>query len=195
MWQGGSTYDGWAAGDPAGRRRGRPDRDTNLHIVSISSGAQMAFESNIATMIGNLTDDPELRFTPSGAAVANFTVASNRRYTDRSGNQQEETTFMRVNCWRDMAENVAESLHKGDRTIVIGRIRVRSYEDQSGQTKWITEIEADEVAPSLRWARASVNKSTGSSGAAVVAGPASATPAPPAPATKTSRSRPLVAAS
>ena len=123
----------------------------------------MAFESNIATMIGNLTDDPELRFTQGGAAVANFTVASNRRYTDRSGNQQEETTFMRVNCWRDMAENVAESLHKGDRIIVIGRIRVRSYEDQSGQTKWITEIEADEVAPSLRWARASISKSSGGS--------------------------------
>lgn len=123
----------------------------------------MAYESNIATMVGNLTDDPELRFTPSGAAVANFTVASNRRYTDRSGQQQEETTFMRVNCWRDMAENVAESLHKGDRAIVIGRIRVRSYDDQQGVTKWITEIEADEVAPSLRWARANVNKSSGSS--------------------------------
>lgn len=116
----------------------------------------MAYESNIATMVGNLTDDPELRFTQGGTAVANFTVASNRRYTDRSGQQQEETTFMRANCWRDMAENVAESLHKGDRIIVIGRIRVRNYEDQSGQTKWITEIEADEVAPSLRWARASV---------------------------------------
>lgn len=123
----------------------------------------MAYESNIATMIGNLTDDPELRFTQGGAAVANFTVASNRRYTDRSGGQQEETTFMRVNCWRDMAENVAESLHKGDRVIVIGRIRVRSYEDNTGQTKWITEIEADEVAPSLRWARASVQRSSGGS--------------------------------
>lgn len=141
----------------------------------------MAFESNIATMIGNLTDDPELRFTPSGAAVANFTVASNRRYTDRSGNQQEETTFMRVNCWRDMAENVAESLHKGDRIIVIGRIRVRSYEDQSGQTKWITEIEADEVAPSLRWARASVNKSSGSGGGGGGGGSSYASSGPPAP--------------
>jgi single-strand DNA-binding protein len=139
----------------------------------------MAFESNIATMIGNLTDDPELRFTPSGAAVANFTVASNRRYTDRSGNQQEETTFMRVNCWRDMAENVAESLHKGDRIIVIGRIRVRSYEDQSGQTKWITEIEADEVAPSLRWARASVNKSSGGGGGGGGGSYASSGPPPP----------------
>ncbi len=140
----------------------------------------MAFESNIATMIGNLTDDPELRFTPSGAAVANFTVASNRRYKDRSGNDQEETTFMRVNCWRDMAENVAESLHKGDRIIVIGRIRVRSYEDQSGQTKWITEIEADEVAPSLRWARASVNKATSSSGGGG-GGSSFGNSAPPAP--------------
>lgn len=137
----------------------------------------MAFESNIATMIGNLTDDPELRFTPSGAAVANFTVASNRRYTDRSGNQQEEATFMRVNCWRDMAENVAESLHKGDRIIVIGRIRVRSYEDQTGQTKWITEIEADEVAPSLRWAKATIDRN--SSGSGGPRGESSTTPAPP----------------
>lgn len=140
----------------------------------------MAYESNIATMVGNLTDDPELRFTPSGAAVANFTVASNRRYTNRAGEQQEETTFMRVNCWRDMAENVAESLHKGDRAIVIGRIRVRSYEDQSGQTKWITEIEADEVAPSLRWARASISKSSGgSSGGGGGGGGGSYSPPPP----------------
>ena len=86
---------------------------------------------------------------------------------------------MRVNCWRDMAENVAESLHKGDRAIVIGRIRVRSYEDQSGQTKWITEIEADEVAPSLRWARASVNKSSGSSGGGGGGGGGSYSPPPP----------------
>lgn len=74
----------------------------------------MAYESNYVTMIGNLTDDPELRFTQSGAAVCGLRIASNRRYTDRSGQQQEETTFMNVNVWRDMAENVAESLHKGD---------------------------------------------------------------------------------
>ena len=123
----------------------------------------MAFESNYVTMIGNLTDDPELRFTPSGAAVCNLRIASNRRYTDRSGQQQEETTFMNVNCWRDMAENVAESLKKGDRAIVIGRIRVRSYDAQDGQTKWVTEIEADEISPSLRWARATVTKSSGGS--------------------------------
>lgn len=123
----------------------------------------MAFESNIATMIGNLTDDPELRFTPGGSAVANFRIASNRRYTDKNGQQQEETTFMSVNCWRDMAENVAESLHKGDRVVVIGRIRVRSYDANDGSTRWVTEIEADEVSPSLRWARASITKSSGPS--------------------------------
>ncbi len=124
----------------------------------------MAFESNFITMVGNLTDDPELRFTPSGAAVCNFRIAVNRRYTDRSGNQQEETTFMGVNIWRDMAENVAESLHKGDRVVVIGRVKVRSYENREGQTVWVTEIEADEVSPSLRWARVTVEKTAGRGG-------------------------------
>ncbi|MDX1660108.1 MAG: single-stranded DNA-binding protein [Nitriliruptorales bacterium] len=123
----------------------------------------MAFESNICTMIGNLTDDPELRFTQSGVPVCNFRIASNRRYTDKSGQQQEETTFMNVNVWRDLAENVAETLRKGDRAVVIGRIKVRSYENREGQTVWVTEIEADEVAPSLRWARAQISKSSGSS--------------------------------
>ena len=126
----------------------------------------MAFESNYITFIGNLTDDPDLRFTPSGAAVCSFRVASNRRWTGRDGQQQEETTFLNANCWRDMAENVAESLSKGDRVIVIGRVKVRNYENREGQTVWVTEIEADEVAPSLRWARASVSKSSGSSGGA-----------------------------
>ncbi|MFA9431515.1 single-stranded DNA-binding protein [Egicoccus sp. AB-alg2] len=124
----------------------------------------MAFESNFITFIGNLTDDPELRFTGGGAAVSTLRVASNRRYTDRSGQQQEETTYLNVNCWRDLAENAAESLHKGDRVIVIGRVRVRSYENQQGQTVWVTEIEADEIAPSLRWARAQVSRTSGSGG-------------------------------
>ncbi len=137
----------------------------------------MAFESNIITFIGNLTDDPDLRFTQSGAPVASFRVASNRRYTDRSGNQQEETTFLNVNCWRDLAENAAESLSKGDRVVVIGRVRVRSYENREGQTVWTTEIEADEIAPSLRWARASVQRSSGPSAAAATGG--SASPPPP----------------
>lgn len=121
----------------------------------------MAYESNFITMVGNLTDDPELRFTPSGAAVCNIRVASNRRWTGRDGQTQEETTFMNVNAWRDLAENVAETLHKGDRVIVIGRIRVRSYENREGQTVWVTEIEADEIAPSLRWAKATVSKTSG----------------------------------
>jgi single-strand DNA-binding protein len=124
----------------------------------------VAFESNFITFIGNLTDDPELRFTGGGAPVATLRVASNRRYTDRSGNQQEETTFLNVNCWRDLAENSAESLSKGDRVVVIGRVRVRSYENREGQTVWTTEIEADEIAPSLRWARAKVARTSGSSG-------------------------------
>jgi single-strand DNA-binding protein len=112
----------------------------------------VAFESNFIT------------FTGGGAAVATLRVASNRRYNDRSGNQQEETTFLNVNCWRDLAENAAESLKKGDRVVVIGRVRVRSYENQQGQTVWVTEIEADEIAPSLRWARAEVSRTGGSSG-------------------------------
>jgi single-strand DNA-binding protein len=123
----------------------------------------VAFESNFITFIGNLTEDPELRFTGGGTAVATLRVASNRRFTDRSGQQQEETTFLNVNCWRDLAENSAESLSKGDRVIVIGRVRVRSYENQQGQTVWVTEIEADEIAPSLRWARAQVTRSSGGS--------------------------------
>lgn len=118
----------------------------------------MAYESNMISYVGNLTADPEMRFTSGGTAVCNFRVASNRRWTDRNGNQQEETTFLTVNCWRDMAENVAESLGKGDRVVVLGRIRTRSYENRDGQTVYVTEIEADEVAPSLRWARASIDK-------------------------------------
>ena len=144
----------------------------------------MAFESNYVTMIGNLTDDPELRFTPNGAAVCNFRIASNRRYNDRQGQQQEETTFMAVNVWRDLAQNVAESLKKGDRAIVIGRIKVRSYEANDGSgTRWATEIEADEVSPPLRWARATVSKTsgnTGGGGGGGGMGGGSNTPPPPA---------------
>ncbi|MDX1510142.1 MAG: single-stranded DNA-binding protein [Nitriliruptorales bacterium] len=122
----------------------------------------MAFESNFMTIIGNLTDDPELRFTGSGVPVVGLTVAWNRKWTGRDGREGEETVFMDVNAWRDMAENVAESLHKGDRVVVIGRIKKRSYEAQDGSTRWVTEIEADEICPSLRWARATVSKTSGS---------------------------------
>jgi single-strand DNA-binding protein len=143
---------------------------------ALREGAHVAFESNFITFIGNLTDDPELRFTQNGAAVATLRVASNRRFNDRSGNQQEETTYLNVNCWRELAENAAESLSKGDRVIVIGRVRVRSYENREGQTVWTTEIEADEIAPSLRWARAEVNRVSGSGG-----GGAQSTAAAPPP--------------
>lgn len=119
----------------------------------------MAFESNYVTMIGNLTDDPDLRFTGGGSPVCNLRIASNRRYTGRDGNQQEETTFMSVVAWGELGENVARSLRKGDRAIVIGRIQVRSYDDREGQTRWVTEINADEVAPSLRWATARAERS------------------------------------
>ena len=123
----------------------------------------MAYESNFITFIGNLTEDPELRFTGGGTPVVSLRVASNRRWTGRDGQQQEETTFMNVTAWRDLAENAGESLHKGDRVLVIGRVKVRSYENQQGQTVWVTEIEADEIAPSLRWARAQVSRTSGSS--------------------------------
>jgi single-strand DNA-binding protein len=123
----------------------------------------MAFESNFITFVGNLTDDPELRFTGGGTPVATLRVASNRRWTGRDGQQQEETTFLNVNAWRDLAENASESLNKGDRVIVIGRVKVRSYENKDNQTVWITEIEADEIAPSLRWAKASTQRTNRSS--------------------------------
>ena len=127
----------------------------------------MAFESNFVTMIGNLTEDPELRYTGNGAAVAKLRIAVNRRWTDREGGQQEETTFVSVNAWRELGENVAETLKKGDRALVIGRLRIRSYEDRDNQTRWVTEIEADEIAPSLRWARGKIEKTNRGQGSPV----------------------------
>jgi len=131
----------------------------------------MAIESNYVTFIGNLTDDPELRYTQNGAPVVTLRLASNRRWNDRDGQQQEETTYLNVNCWRDLATNVAESFHKGDRAIAIGRLRVRSYENREGQTVWTTEIEADEVAPSLRWAKANLTRTSGGGRAGADGGP------------------------
>ena len=137
----------------------------------------MAFESNYVTFIGNLTDDPELRFTQGGHAVCTVRLASNRRWTNRDGQEGEETTYLNVNLWREMAENVAETFSKGDRAIAIGRLKVRSYENRDGQTVWVTEIEADEVAPSLRWAKATIDRN--SSGSGGPRGESSTTPAPP----------------
>lgn len=116
----------------------------------------------VVTIIGNLTNDPELRFTPSGAAVANFTVASTPRTFDRQANEWKdgETLFMRCSVWRDAAENVAESLQRGTRVLVSGRLRSRSYETREGEKRTVVEMEADEVGPSLRYATAKVAKTS-----------------------------------
>ena len=125
---------------------------------------------NTVTLVGNITDDPELRFTPSGAAVANFTVAVNRRYKNQDGQWEDKLDgFFRCSCWRDMAENVAESLKKGSRVVVVGRLQQRSWDDQDGNKRSAFEIQVDEVGPSLRWASASVTKSQ-RSGAAPASG-------------------------
>jgi len=121
----------------------------------------MAGETTI-TIIGNITNDPELRFTPSGAAVANFTVASTPRNFDRQSNDWKdgETLFMRCSVWRDAAENVAESLQRGTRVIVSGRLRSRSYETKEGEKRTVVEMEVDEVGPSLRYATAKIAKTS-----------------------------------
>ena len=114
---------------------------------------------NNVTVIGNCTRDPELRFTPSGMAVATFGVAVNRRWQNRSTNEWEEAvSFFNVVCWRELAENAAESLHKGTRTIVSGRLEQRSWETPDGEKKTVVEVIADEVGPSLRWASAHITR-------------------------------------
>lgn len=125
----------------------------------------MAGETTI-TVIGNLTSDPELRFTPSGAAVAGFTVASTPRTFDRQSNEWKdgETLFMRCSVWRDAAENVAESLAKGTRVMVTGRLVSRSYETKEGEKRTVVEMQVDEVGPSLRYATAKVNRTQRSGG-------------------------------
>jgi single-strand DNA-binding protein len=118
------------------------------------------------TVIGNLTDDPELRFTPSGAAVAKFRVASTPRFLDRTTNEWKdgEPLFLACNIWRQAAENVAESLQRGARVIVTGRLRQRSYETREGEKRTVMELEVDEIGPSLRYATAKVQKMQRSSG-------------------------------
>jgi single-strand DNA-binding protein len=114
----------------------------------------------VITVIGNLTADPELRFTPTGAAVANFTVASTPRVFDRTSNEWKdgEALFLRCNIWREAAENVAESLVRGSRVIVSGRLKQRSYETKEGEKRTVVELEVDEIGPSLRYATAKLNK-------------------------------------
>jgi len=112
------------------------------------------------TIVGNITNDPELRFTPSGAAVASFTVASNSRYLDKTTNEWKdgEPVFMRCSVWRQYAENVAESLTRGTRVIVTGRLKQRSYETREGEKRTVLEMEVDDVGPALRTATAKVTK-------------------------------------
>jgi single-strand DNA-binding protein len=125
----------------------------------------MAGETTI-TVIGNLVDDPELRFTPSGAAVAKFRLASTPRTLDRASGEWKdgEPLFLSCNMWRQMAENVAESLQKGSRVIVSGRLRQRSYETKEGEKRTVYELEVDEIGPSLRYATAKVQKMSRSGG-------------------------------
>lgn len=119
----------------------------------------MAGETTI-TVIGNLTNDPELRFTPSGSAVANFTIASTPRTFDRQSNEWKdgETLFLRASVWREAAENVAESLTKGTRVIAEGMLKSRSYETKEGEKRTVIELEVTEIGPSLKYANAKVNR-------------------------------------
>ena len=132
----------------------------------------MAAGDTVITIIGNLVDDPELRFTPNGAAVAKFRIASTPRYLDKATNEWKDgdSLYLSCNVWRQAAENVAESLTRGMRVIVQGRLKQRSYETKEGEKRTVYEIEIDEVGPSLRNATAKVSKTNrtgaGSSGAA-----------------------------
>ena len=121
----------------------------------------------VITVVGNLTADPELRFTPSGAAVANFTVASTPRTLDRQTNEWKdgEALFLRCSVWRQPAENVAETLTRGMRVIVSGRLKQRSYETKEGEKRTVVELDVEEIGPSLKYATAKVNRTQrGSSG-------------------------------
>jgi single-strand DNA-binding protein len=132
----------------------------------------------VITVVGNLTADPELRFTPSGAAVANFTVASTPRSFDKTSGEWKDqpALFMRCNIWRQAAENVAETLVRGARVIVTGRLVQRSYDTKEGEKRTVVELQVDEVGPSLKYATAKLNKvsrgSDGSYASASAGGPA-----------------------
>lgn len=123
----------------------------------------MATNSNSVTLIGNLTRDPELRFTNTGRPVASFGLAVNRRYMVNN-EWQEQTSFFNVTAWGDLGENAAATLQKGSRAIVFGRLEQREYENREGEKRTIVEVVADEVAPSLRWARATIERTERSDG-------------------------------
>lgn len=149
---------------------------------------------NTVTIVGNATREPELRFTASGQAVATFGVAVNRRWQNRNNEWEESTSFFDVTCWAQLAENVAESVPKGGRVVVTGRLDQRSWETQEGDKRSKVEIVADDVAPSLRWATAQITKNerrdggdgggfAGGSGGGGGGGGGSNRPAPSAPPT------------
>ena len=143
---------------------------------------------NTVTVIGNITRDPELRYTANGQANASFGIAVNRRWMNRQTNEWEErTSFFNVVCWREQADNVAESLTKGARVIVTGRLEQRSWETENNEKRSVVEIVADEIGPSLRWASAQVSKNErrgggdfggGGGGAGGSGGGGAAAPAP-----------------
>ena len=129
-------------------------------------------DTNI-TLVGNLVEDPELRFTPNGAAVARFRMASTPRIFDKNTNdwRDGDSLFLTVDCWRQLAENVAESLTRGTRVVVTGRLKQESYETKEGEKRTVYKVEADEVGPSLKFATAKVNKTTRATGGQSNAGP------------------------
>lgn len=114
--------------------------------------------SSNVTLVGNLVDDPELRFTPSGVALAKVRMAVNRRWRSQEGEWKEQTSFFGGTVWREQAEQVAESLQKGARVIVTGRLEQRSWENEQGEKRSVVEVQIDEIGPSLRWATATVNR-------------------------------------
>jgi len=128
--------------------------------------------TNSVTLIGNLTRDPELRFTTGGRGVASFGLAVNRRY-QQNGEWQEQTSFFNVVAWGQLGENAAASLHKGARIMVSGRLEQRSYETQDGDKRSVVEVVADEIGPSLRWATAQVERTDRREGGAPSGGPGS----------------------
>jgi single-strand DNA-binding protein len=112
-------------------------------------------------LVGNLTDDPEVRFTPQGTAVASFRLAVTPRVKDGEGWKDGDTSFFRVNAWRDLAEHVTDSLSKGDRALVLGRLKARSWETPEGERRSVVEVEVEEVGPSLKWATAQPQRANG----------------------------------
>ena len=129
---------------------------------------------NTVTLVGNVTRDPEIRYTPSGQTVATFGLAVNRRWQNRQNNEwEEQVSFFDVKCWSQMAENVSESIPRGTRVVVTGRLEQRSWENDNGEKRSKIEVVADEIAPSLRWATAQVQKIDRRDGTAPGGAPAS----------------------